>query len=754
MALAFVMCHLSLIAIQAAPDFDGTKRYHIVCRQFMQGCVTDGATAGQNTPLYHLTQARTTDETYWTMTEQGDGQYYIRNSKTGQYVTYDGVRQDPSQAGQLRRYVSMTAAPNGNRSLWTFTEQGTGIYTIRNVQQADHIWDVRTDSYCVGTYSNSGNGNQNQLFSFFDEQGQQVMTAVETDPLAKCLENFAIDGRAPVYVESLDLYLCTVPLENFGADMSANITYTAKPGCGLKIEQQEVASGEDYTFAQLAGNASYTVTATTAGGATISKRLMFTSLPVVQMSGSFSNDYSQGLIAVHEPDKGAPQTFDMKAKWRGGITNGNDKHKRNYHVKLLTPDGEKAEQSFFGLRSDDSWILESCQVDMLRIRNRMLTDLWNSYATQPYYADREPKARSGTRGRFVELVLNGEYRGIYCMTENMDRKQMKLRKYDEDGTLHGLLWKSKDWSYSVFMGHYSDNANYPGTAPVSYNNRSSSWDSYNLKYPDLDDVTPTDWSPLYNAVRFVCVSSNTVFKQQFTQYFDLPVVMDYYILMETILSTDNHGKNMFFACYDKQNQADRRITLGVWDMDATCGQRWSDVYWHQSFLGPEQDYAQFITNYEHGDYNLFRRLRQTDANDFNMQVRLRYRDLRQGPLATDSILSCFRRQVDEFQTCGAATREQNKWSYDSDVAGRKIDFQSELTYLTNWITRRMTYLDNVRFNIAELPSSIGNVTRMPTPTADRNVYDLSGRRVASADDLERLPAGIYVVNGHKIIVSQ
>jgi hypothetical protein len=193
MALAFVMCHLSFLAIHAAPDFDAAKRYHIVCRQFMQGCVTDGATAGQATPLYYLTQAQTGEETYWTMTEQGDGVYYIRNAKTGQYVTYDGVRQDIAQTGELRRYVSMTDAADGNKSLWTFTEQGTGIFTIRNMYQADHIWDVRVDSYCVGTYSNSGNGNQNQLFSFYDEQGRQAVNVVVADPLAKATENIAID---------------------------------------------------------------------------------------------------------------------------------------------------------------------------------------------------------------------------------------------------------------------------------------------------------------------------------------------------------------------------------------------------------------------------------------------------------------------------------------------------------------------------------------------------------------------------------
>ena len=336
------------------------------------------------------------------------------------------------------------------------------------------------------------------------------------------------------------------------------------------------------------------------------------------------------------------------------------------------------------------------------------------------------------------------------MTENMDRKQMKLKKYDEDTKkIHGQLWKSKDWSYAVFMGHNSDNNYYPGTSPVNYNNNSGSWDQYNLKYPDIDEVYPTDWSALYNAVNLVCSATDANFIHSVSDYFDMPVVIDYYILMETILSTDNHGKNMFFAVYDKAKSS--KITFGVWDMDATCGQRWSDDYWHQSFLGPEQDYAQFISNYEHGDYNLFRRLRNTDANDFNMKVRKRYRDLREGPLATESILNRFRTQLNEFKTCGAAQREYDKWSYDSDVAYRQLDFDNEMDYLEDWFTRRMNYLDTQRFDIASLPPSSIAELRTDDSASTENVYDLRGHVVGTRADIERLPAGIYIINGTKLV---
>ncbi len=526
-----------------------------------------------------------------------------------------------------------------------------------------------------------------------------------TDPIGKVLTDLRIDGRPVLFAESIGLYLCPIPLSKFGTDLTATISYTQSEGCSnLVIDGEEQPAGTSYTFAGVEGGKNYTLKVTDAMGREVSYPLTFTSLPVVEIYGSFNNSYSDGYIIVTEPDKtAAKELLNMKAKWRGGITNGDNKHKRNYHVKLKDENGDKLEKKFFGLRNDNSWILESCQVDMSRIRNRTLTDLWNDYSTPPYYISEEKKAMTGTRGHFVELILNGEYRGIYCMTENLDRKQMKLKKYDEENEVtHGQLWKSKDWTYATFMGTQPDGNYQPKNYLSTPDQNSEMWDQYEVKYPDFEDYGyQTDWEVLYNAVDFVCHSSDDDFKARIAEYFDLPLVIDYYILMETILSTDNHGKNMFFGVYDKQ--VDKKITFSVWDMDATCGQRWSDDYFHQEFLGPEQDYSEFIARYEHGDYNLFKRLRDTDANGFNLRVRQRYRDLRQNELATESILKRFKTYLDEFKTAGTAQREYDRWNYDSDIAGRTLDFDDEMAYLTDWFTRRMDYLDNTRFKISELP---------------------------------------------------
>lgn len=579
------------------------------------------------------------------------------------------------------------------------------------------------------------------------------------DSLGEALSDLRIDGHSPCYVADQDFYLYTTSLSHFDSTLTVRVTYSLNEDwVALKIDGDIVLSGDEYTFKHVNGNDHYNLSAVHTNGTTITKAMKFTSLPIVQLTGSFGNTYKKGLITVQEPEKSQAQQFNIMGKLRGGNSNNTGKHKRNYHVKFIDENGEKLDHQLFGLRNDNSWILEAGQIDLCRIRNRVLTDLWNAYSVKPYYSDKEQKARSGTRGRFVELILNDKYNGIYCMTEAMDRKQMRLKKYDEQShTIHGQLWKSKAWSYAVLMKQEPGDTEDSWLPLKDSDNFSDEWERYFVKYPDFDDVCPTDWQLLYDAVNFVSTSSDTDFKLHVAEYFDIPVIMDYYILMETTLATDNHGKNLYFAVYDKQE--DKRITLGVWDLDGTLGQRWSLLYYHWDVAKPEQDYATYLDNNEHGDFNLFKRLRKTNAENFNEKVRMRYRDLRNGPLSTEAILNRFRQQLAEFKTSGAEQREYKKWSLDADIERHALNFDAELAYIEDWLTRRMNYLDTIRFDIASLPTSgIKEARNTGRALSQKSgIYNLSGQLVSkdySEQVLHALPSGIYIVNGKKVIIGK
>lgn len=438
-------------------------------------------------------------------------------------------------------------------------------------------------------------------------------------------------------------------------------------------------------------------------------------LPIIKLSGNFGYDYQEGTVSIIYPDGSSQDELTAHIKWRGGSTNTDDKHKRNYKIKFTE------DHSFFGLRNDNNWILDAGQADVFRLRNLIATELWNDFATKPYYINDEPKALSGVRGQIVEVYLNDEYRGIYCFTECMDRKQLKLKKYDKDGTIHGTLWKSSGFGSSLM-----------NSLPDSYDNSQPIMDVFETKYPELDDLPQTDYSTLWNAINFVINANDDDFSNHVDDYFDLPVVLDYYLFINVIGAIDNAGKNMYWAVYDKQQ--DKKITPAVWDLDLTIGSHTLEQY-HTEFTSPEYPLLD--------PFRLITRLKQLNHHHFNQKVIERYKELRNTYFNYQNLFSRYESYYNILKLSGAAEREEKKWSGDSDIYGNEINFKNELNYIKSWINKRIAYLDK-QF-LYEDDTYIHNTTNQ---SDDPAIYSLSGQRL---NHLNSLKKNIYIVNRKKVI---
>ena len=434
-----------------------------------------------------------------------------------------------------------------------------------------------------------------------------------------------------------------------------------------------------------------------------------TTLPIINLSGEFGYDYQEGYVSLIYPDGTSQNNLTAKIKWRGGTTNAEGKHKCNYKIKFTE------EYSFFGMRNDNNWILDAGQADLFRLRNRIATELWNDFATKPYYINQEPNALSGVRGQVVEVYLNNEYRGIYSLTECMDRKQLKLKKFDKKtGEIHGGLWKSESYGSSLMW-----------ECPDNYDNKSETWDAFEVKYPELDDLPETDYSTLWNAINFVVNSSDEDFTQHVAEYFDIPVIIDYYVFLHTLNAFDNVGKNMYWAVYDKAE--DKKITPAVWDLDATVGAKW---------LG---DWA--VPDYEMNiNLNLIVRLSNLNVDNFNEKANNRYHELKRSFLSTDNLIKRYQDYYNLIKLSGAAQREEEKWSGDSDINGEEINFDNEIAYISDWISKHMKYLDSYIF---PHDTKIRNIS---IAYKDRKIYNLQGQSVNSNYK------GLCIRDGKKIIM--
>ena len=536
---------------------------------------------------------------------------------------------------------------------------------------------------------------------------------------------FTINGRSVIYDKVSDTYMVSIPENAFGTDYEASIALDATAGwSNLSIEGTDIA--DNYTFKQVEGNKIYKIHAQE-GDKEINTQLTFTFLPLLVMEGTFGYDYAQGNISLLSPEAAEPTNSFAKVKWRGGSTNTADKHKRNYKIKTLNEKGKKQEISLLGMREDNNWILDAGQIDLFRLRNRIATEIWNDFATKPYYASKEPKAKSGVTGKVVEVILNNEYRGIYSLTEAMDRKELKLKKYDDKNQeFHGQLWKVSSWDKATFWDIDKD-----------YDNTQETWHAFETKYPDIDDVNPTDYSPLYEAIDFVANSNDEAFKKEVGDYFDIPVLIDYQLFQETLKPVDNNGKNMFWGIYDVAKS--KKLTLAIWDLDASVGQDWHcSTPLHPDYLLPNTDLG------VKDGFNLYHRLSSLNVDNYNEKVTSRYQELRKTYFSEDNLISRYQGYYDMLVKSGAASREECKWSKDSDIGGYPLNFKSEIEYIKNWIINRLNYLDTNQFPISTNISEIHQKESLST----KATYNMLGQKVGVSYQ------GLKIKNGKKFYTTK
>lgn len=239
---------------------------------------------------------------------------------------------------------------------------------------------------------------------------------------------------------------------------------------------------------------------------------------------------------------------------------------------------------------------------------------------------------------------------------------------------------------------------------------------------------------------------------------------DFYLFLELILATDNHGKNMLFYVYDKQGPEGGKIAIAPWDMDGTLGQRWDGS---TSITGANQDFDQFINANEHGQYTPFLRLKLSSKYDWRGDLSKRYAELRQsGVFDGDNIANRIANYAELFEESAADAREEGRWGH------YHRDLQSAASYAESWIRRRVNYLDDkygydpsitqineasqeAHFNVTGGKGSIA-VTVGKAQLV--RVYSTTGALLRTEQVsqgftlLQGIAPGIYIVNGVKVMV--
>lgn len=769
-----------------------------------------GVGTSMNTNTTCLTEVYSaSDRTQFYFVQSGTGVQIF--TKDGQYVSTNYPTPDNSVSDKRAGLSVVNGTPNGN--LWGFgwttnTYSGYTITKLDNLSTTDatqyeyNSWN----DYSLDNNTGSSNVHEVGLYEGDDAGSSFVFTSADLRH-AKYLQNkgidFGLDVTPKAFAEAFDslrindkqlvydgkgnAYFATLPegMRN-GGDYTAKVTYKLKgtnaEGYTLKVNGQEPDADGYVTFDNVDCETLYPIELTNASeNVDLSAKIRFTFLPIVELNCSSvsSKAYTTGSLRVTDPASLGYDSLMIAAfKYRGASSSNYPK--RSYAIKLRDENGNSVDRKLLGYRSDNNWILDAMYIDLACMRNRVATDLWNAFECKPYYADREKKVRTGTRGKFVEVILNGQWWGLYCMTEKMDRKQLKLKKFvpaaqstTGENEVHGVLYKSNQWTYEVFMGHESNDDNdnkqviYPHKKVSDYKNilGQETWCEYEFKYPDYEDEA-VEWRPLHDAANMVATSF-ILNIDSVKSRFDYPMLRDYYLFIDLLLATDNHGKNLFWYAYDTQGPEGDKLSLAPWDLDGTFGQDWDGVITNTKDV--TLDFDTYIKNYEHGQFAIFDLIKS--RSEWLQDLKDRYAELRiKGVISGDSIANRFANYASLFEASLADQREQNMWS--KAYHSRHKDIQGGATYAESWIRRRVNWLDQkygfdaavTAINEAKAEAyfaalgGVGCISVNAGKAQSVRIYNIAGQLVRNAQvgsgvtTINGIPAGIYVVNGTKVMV--
>ncbi len=523
-----------------------------------------------------------------------------------------------------------------------------------------------------------------------------------------------------IYAQTTNVYIDTV---FFNKDISKNLIVINQEVQTLNtlypdIKTKIVSNDQHYTFDTPVSvfdiGTAYSVT----DDNNIHYDLYFTQLPIINVRSQYTIVDEPKVAAQFTicESNGDSQTKTIGIEYRGGSSQAFPK--KSFRIEFWTDNTGTDTESvrLLDMRKDDDWNLQAMYNEPLRLRSKVNTKLW-TYIDTLYYIQDEPKASNSIEQAYVELFVNNEYRGVYALSERIDRKQLKLKKFT-NGEIQGELYKGKEWGEATLF------ASLP-----SYSNGDTFWGGFEYKYPKQ-----IDWENLYDFVDFVVYEDSSSFYADYENRFDKENAVNYFIFLNLLKALDNTGKNIFIAKY-KQNEPYFYVP---WDLDGTLGIMWDGTidYNHYGIL-------------KNGLYE--RLVLDREPFGFIDKLQNKWHALRANILTKDSIVKRFDIEYDYLLSNAVYERESIAWGDTNNFS------YGHIQHLSDWLGNRLEYLDTMFNNPSSLTSMPDDMVLQglriyPNPVSDilniqyedehimvsnMSIFNTLGKRVLYLDNGER-----------------
>ncbi len=405
---------------------------------------------------------------------------------------------------------------------------------------------------------------------------------------------------------------------------------------------------------------------------------------------------------------------DIGIEKRGSSSNGFPA--ASYSVETRGPDPLiNYNVSVFDWPVDNDWILYAPYTDKALIRNVLTYHLGNA------------TGRWAPRTKLCELVLNGEYMGVYVMMERI--KQNPGRVNVDDLSPTDTLNNELTGGYIIKIDKTTGGETVVWNSPYTSAAPGNGTIGFQMHDPDPLMMHP---SQLQYIQGYVIAWENSLASSDFMDpvlgyrnYIDVPSFIDFFLINELSKNVDGYristylnkarlsegGKLYAGPLWDfnlgfgNANYCQGGQTTG-WEINfnSICGGQWQNPFWWSRML---QD--------------------STYAHD----VKCRWLELRQGVMSDSSLMN----YIDSLAMVleQPAIRHYNRWPilgtyvWPNNFIGNT--YQEEINYLKTWITNRLAWMDANMFGTCNDLGLVENdntnqIRVYPNPAKDDITIDL------------------------------
>ena len=334
--------------------------------------------------------------------------------------------------------------------------------------------------------------------------------------------------------------------------------------------------------------------------------------------------------------------------------------KKPYRIKL------DKKQKMLGMDKAKSWVLLA--------NYRDVTDMMNTYV---FELGRMMGLPFTNHSRYVEVLLNGEYVGVYQLTEQVQQGDNRVDISDERGIL--LTLDIDD-----------------GPKGVSSSERSFWTEGYSMpaavKYPDEENLTPSR----RDSIRSVFGALEDAVKSKdfarAAELLDMESFARYLMIQELVYNVELSAPRSIYLHKDGNG---KWVMGPLWDFDAGYDFDWADMYnGHDYFASTTETVMGSNPVKRNGNYH------DTPAFFTDLFGTKEFVELYKNTWHqyADSIVSRPWQEVEKYVNglrLGAIARESTKWPV------RRKNFETELEKMHTWLTNRAAFLGNLIENIPD-----------------------------------------------------